>query len=101
MARGLQEEKTTSSRGAWASEAMTATSGCCKGESTIRAETSASCTKAKLTPSAFVGSFKEQDEGDAQEVSAVCRDCLPWQNNEGMEETTEAKPQLVPAKAAN
>lgn len=34
--------------------------------------------KAKFIQSAFVGNFKEQDEGHAQEVAAVCRDSLPW-----------------------
>lgn len=45
--------------------------------------------------------FKEQDEGDAQEVAAVHRDSLPWWKNEGKEKTAEAKPQLVPARGAN
>lgn len=34
--------------------------------------------KAKCIQSAFVDNFKEQDEGDAQEVAAVHRDSLPW-----------------------
>lgn len=78
-ARSSQEEITLS-QGACDSETITGTSDCCRGETTIRAESCARLPawKAKLLQSAFVGNFKEQDEGDAQEVAAVCRDSLPW-----------------------
>lgn len=34
--------------------------------------------KAKLTQRVCVGNSKEQEDGDAQEEAAVCRDSLSW-----------------------
>lgn len=105
MARSLQEEKTTSSQGPMPLRQLLGQVAAveAKPPSGQKALWAARLPvwKAKFIQSAFIGNFKEQDEGHAQEVAAVCRDSLPWWNHKGKEKTTEAKPQLVPARGAN
>lgn len=63
MARSLQEEKTTSSQGAYASETITGTSGCCRGETTIRAESSVSCPSSSVESKIYTKCFYWQLQG--------------------------------------